>query len=145
MTYEIIRMPTYNTELTKVLEEYTPFLDAMYTENDRAIFGDVNFLLDHWLMLWDTGAGYFVTKRDSTNKLVSLAMVTHYRDIWHGKLRLDIHRVSISDDDGLDGRSEVESLVEYLKTVHSLLRFELLYYCHRDDNGGEYKELIWKK
>lgn len=49
MKYEIVRMPTDQDELHETLVEYTPFLDAMYTPTDEALFGAVNFILDHWL------------------------------------------------------------------------------------------------
>lgn len=141
--YEIVRMPTEQNELQEVLEEYTPFLDAMYTENDRALFGEVNFILDHWLFLWDTGAGYFLTKRNDSGDLVMVAMLTQFRDLWSARPRLEIHRVAMADIPENDVNKEIDDMVEYLISVSSLMRFNLLYYNTREPNGNEHKELVW--
>ena len=141
--YEVIRMPTNETELTKLLEEYTPFLSVMYTPDEETLFGPVNFILDHWLFLWDTGAGYFLTKRNNSGELVLLAMLTQYRDLWSGRPRLEIHRVAVGADLAIDSDKEVTGMVEYLKSVSSLLRFDFLFFNSRDEKGNEYKELIW--
>lgn len=46
--YEIVRMPSDSKKMSELLEEFTPFLDAMYSDSDKELFGDVNFLLDYW-------------------------------------------------------------------------------------------------
>lgn len=143
MTYEIIRMPTTEDDLNKMLEEYSPFLSAMYPPEEEAVFGPINFILDHWLFLWDTGAGYFLTKRDQSGQLQLLAMLTQYRDLWSGRPKLEIHRVAIGSDPAIDGDAEVMNAVEYLKSVASLMRFDFIFFNHRDDKGNEFKDLIW--
>lgn len=141
--YDIVRMPTDEAELRKQLEEFSPFLSAMYLPEEAALFGPINFILDHWLFLWDTGAGYFLTKRDASGRLLALAILTHYRDLWHGRPRLEIHRMALAGDPGLDSEVEVANAIEYLKSIASLLRFDMLYYNSRDDKGNELKELVW--
>nr|DAD83102.1 MAG TPA: hypothetical protein [Podoviridae sp. ctlpi2] len=143
MTYQIVRMPTDKDELTEKLTEYTPFLDAMYTEQDIKLFGEVNFILDHWLFLWDTGAGFFLEKRGDDGRLLVLAMLTQFRDLWHARPRMEVHRMVLSGADNLDDEAEVNGVIEYLKSVASLMRFDLLYYTSRDDKGNELKELVW--
>lgn len=140
--YEIVRMPTDADEVKEVLEEYLPFLDAMYTEHDEAVFGEVNFLLDHWLFLWDTGAGYFLTKRDDNGELVLVAMLTQFRDMWHGRSRLNIHRLAVADE-SMDSTEGITEVIDYLKSIASLLRFDLLFYISRDTMGNEVSELVW--
>ena len=44
MKYEIVRMPTDQYELHETLMEYTPFLDAMYSKADEAVFGPISFI-----------------------------------------------------------------------------------------------------
>lgn len=141
--YEVIRMPTTPEQLTRTLEEFTPFMSAMYTPEEEALYGPVSFILDHWLFLWDTGAGYFLTKRDSAGELVLVAMLTQYRDLWSGRPRLEVHRIAVGSDPSIDTQKEVEGMVEYLKSISSLLRFDFLFYNSRDENGNELKELIW--
>lgn len=141
--YEIVRMPTNSDDLKELLEEYVPFLDAMYTNNDRELFGEVNFILDHWLFLWDTGAGYFVTKRNEAGDLIMLAMLTQFRDLWHARPRLEIHRIALANIPEANAEKEVDELIEYLISVSSLMRFNILYYNTRMPNGDEHKELVW--
>ncbi len=60
MKYEIVPMPKQTAKrMSEMLEEFTPFLDAMYFDSDKELFGDVNFPLDYWLFLWDTGSRIF--------------------------------------------------------------------------------------
>lgn len=141
MKYEIVRMPTDEQELHEMLVEFTPFMDAMYTQADEAVFGPVQFILDHWLFLWDNDTGYFLTGRES-GELKVLAMLTQYKDMWHGRSRVDIHRLSVADS-SMATEQNILNVVDYLKSVASLLGFDLLFYCTRDDNGNEVKELIW--
>lgn len=143
--YEVVRMPTDKEELRHTLEEFTPFLGAMYSEDDEKTFGPVNFILDHWLFLWDTGAGFFLTKRNEQGELKALGMLTQYRDIWHARPRLDIIRFAIDGQEDLDAEKEVDSAVDYLISVSSLMKFDLLYYCTRDGRGNESKRLVWSR
>lgn len=143
MKYEIVRMPTVQDELHETLVEYTPFLDAMYTPNDEALFGPVNFILDHWLFLWDNSAGYFLTGREN-GELKMLAMLTQYKDLWHGRPRVDIHRFSVAGEE-LATENTLLDMIDYLKSVATLVGFDLLFFCTRDKHGNEIKELIWNK
>lgn len=141
--YEIVRMPQEKDKLSASLDEYALFLDAMYTEHDKTVFGSVNFLLDYWLFLWDTGAGFFLTKRDDDGKLLLLAMMTKYQDIWHGRQRAEIHRLAIAGDEELDSQTEVQGAIDYLASIAPMLDFDFLYYTTRDKKGSELKELVW--
>lgn len=143
MKYEIVRMPTDHEELHELLMEFTPFLDAMYTKPERAIFGEVNFILDHWLFLWDNNAGSFLTVREN-GELKMLAMLTQYKDLWHGRMRLDIHRFAVASEE-LASEQAVLDVVDYLKSVAGLMDFDLLFFCTHDEHGNEIKELIWNK
>ena len=143
MKYEIVRMPQGREELSAVLEELAPFLDAMYSQSDIERFGEINFLLDYWLFLWDTGTGFFLTKRDDDGKLLMVAVLTKYRDIWHGRDKLEIHRTALVNGDTVDEEQEINGLIDYLTSVSSILGFDFLYYNTRDDSGNEYKKLMW--
>lgn len=143
MKYEIVRMPPDSKKMSEVLEEYTPFLDAMYAPSDKEIFGELNFLLDYWLFLWDTGTGFFLTKRDDKGELKALAMLTQYRDIWHGRNRLEVHRLAFASEPDLNEQEEIEQLVDYLSSVAPIMGFEFLYFNTRDTKGNEMKELVW--
>lgn len=143
MKYEIVRMPQGREDLSAVLEELAPFLDAMYSQSDIERFGEINFLLDYWLFLWDTGTGFFLTKRDDDGKLLMVAVLTKYRDIWHGRDKLEIHRTALVNGDTVDEEQEINGLIDYLTSVSSILGFDFLYYNTRDDSGNEYKKLMW--
>ena len=136
-------MPTDEAELRQKLDTYVPFLSAMYTEQDEAIFGPVNFILDHWLFLWDTGAGYFLTKHDENGELIMVAMLTQFRDLWSARPRLEIHRVALANRPELDPEAEVYDIIHYLKSVANLMRFDIMYYTNRDSKGNEIKEIVW--
>lgn len=143
MKYEIVRMPSDSKKMSELLEEFTPFLDAMYSDNDKEIFGDVNFLLDYWLFLWDTSTGFFLTKRNSSGDLLMVAVLTKYRDIWHGRERLEVHRTALARVPDLNEDKEIEDMIEYLISVATIMGFEFLYYNTRDAKGNEHKELMW--
>lgn len=143
MKYEIVRTPSDSTKMSELLEEFTPFLDAMYSDSDKEIFGDVNFLLDYWLFLWDTGTGFFLTKRNSSGDLLMVAVLTKYRDIWHGRERLEVHRTALARVPDLNEDKEIEDMIEYLISVATIMGFEFLYYNTRDVKGNEHKELMW--
>lgn len=51
--------------------------------------------------------------------------------------------MALAGDPGLDSEVEVANAIEYLKSIASLLRFDMLYYNSRDDKGNELKELVW--
>lgn len=141
--YEVVRMPTDANKMSELLEEFTPFLDAMYSEADKELFGDVNFLLDYWLFLWDTGTGFFLTKRDEQGELLLVAVLTKYRDIWHGRERLEVHRTALANVEGLNEVQEIEAMNDYLISVAPIMGFDFLYYNSRDEKGNEHKELMW--
>ena len=141
--YEIVRMPSDSEKMSELLEEFTPFLDAMYSDSDKDLFGDVNFLLDYWLFLWDTGTGFFLTKRNSSGDLLMVAVLTKYRDIWHGRGRLEVHRTALARIPDLNEDKEIEDMIEYLISVATIMGFEFLYYDTRDVKGNEHKELMW--
>lgn len=141
--YEIVRMPSDSKKMSELLEEFTPFLDAMYSDSDKELFGDVNFLLDYWLFLWDTGTGFFLTKRNSSGDLLMVAVLTKYRDIWHGRGRLEVHRTALARVPDLNEDKEIEDMIEYLISVATIMGFEFLYYNTRDVKGNEHKELMW--
>ena len=143
MKYEIVRMPSDSKKMSELLEEFTPFLDAMYSDSDKELFGDVNFLLDYWLFLWDTGTGFFLTKRNSSGDLLMVAVLTKYRDIWHGHGRLEVHRTALARVPDLNEDKEIEDMIEYLISVATIMGFEFLYYNTRDVKGNEHKELMW--
>lgn len=141
MKYEIVRMPTDQDELHETLMEYTPFLDAMYSKADEAVFGPINFILDHWLFLWDNGAGYFLVGREN-DEIQCVAMLTQYKDLWCGRPRVDIHRFAVANETLVNEKTLLD-MVDYLKSVASLMQFNLLFYCARDEYGNEVKELVW--
>ena len=141
MKYEIVRMPTDQDELHETLMEYTPFLDAMYSKADEAVFGPVNFILDHWLFLWDNGAGYFFVGREN-DEIQCVAMLTQYKDLWCGRPRVDIHRFAVANETLVNEKTLLD-MIDYLKSVASLMQFDLLFYCARDEHGNEVKELVW--
>lgn len=141
MKYEIVRMPTDQDELHETLMEYTPFLDAMYSKADEAVFGPISFILDHWLFLWDNGAGYFLVGREN-DEIQCVAMLTQYKDLWCGRPRVDIHRLAVADETLVNEKTLLD-MIDYLKSVASLMQFNLLFYCTRDEYGNEGKELVW--
>ena len=144
MTYQIVRMPTDQEELSQMMEEYVPFLNAMYTPHERAMFGDIDFAMSYWFMLWDTGAGYFLTRRNPAGELVFLAMVTKYQDLLNGKWRMEVHRTAVSSAPGIDGQHEVQAALDYLKQNSGLLQFDRLYFTNYYEDGTEEKRLVWK-
>lgn len=144
MSYEIVRMPTDQEELSELMQEFVPFLDAMYTPHERALFGDVDFSLSYWFMLWDTGAGSFLAKHNAAGELVFLAMVTRYQDLWNGKWRMEVHRTAVSSAPDIDGQKEVEGALDFLKQNAGLLQFDRLYFTNYYDDGTEEKRLVWK-
>lgn len=141
MKYEIVRMPTDQDDLHETLMEYTPFLDAMYSKADEAVFGPISFILDHWLFLWDNGAGYFLVGREN-DEIQCVAMLTQYKDLWCGRPRVDIHRFSVAVETLVNEKTLLD-MIDYLKSVASLMQFNLLFYCTRDEYGNEGKELVW--
>ncbi len=144
MSYEIVRMPTDQEELSELMQEFVPFMDAMYTPHERALFGDVDFSLSYWFMLWDTGAGSFLTKRNAAGELVFLAMITRYQDLWNSKWRMEVHRTAVSSAPDIDGQKEVEGALGFLKQNAGLLQFDRLYFTNYYDDGTEEKRLVWK-
>ena len=134
-------MPPDSKKMSELLEEFTPFLDAMYSKADEAVFGPVNFILDHWLFLWDNGAGYFLVGREN-DEIQCVAMLTQYKDLWCGRPRVDIHRFAVANETLVNEKTLLD-MIDYLKSVASLMQFNLLFYCTRDEHGNEVKELVW--
>ena len=95
MRFEIIRVPQTDEQLEQTFLKYGPFLAAMYTEDDERIHGPENFIMEHWVMLWQTGAGFLLAATED-DKLLGLAMCVKFRDLWHSKNRLEINRYSAS-------------------------------------------------
>lgn len=143
MKYEVVRMPTDQDELHETLMTYMPFMDAMYTKQQEEIFGPINFILDHWLFLWDNGAGYFLVGKEH-DEIKCVAMLAQYKDLWHGRPRLDIHRFVVADE-SMVGEQTVLDMIDYLKSVATLLEFDLMFYCTHDEHGNEIRELVWNK
>ena len=141
MKYEIVRMPSDSKKMSEMLEEFTPFLDAMYSKADEAVFGPVSFILDHWLFLWDNGAGYFLVGREN-DEIQCVAMLTQYKDLWCGRPRVDVHRFAVANETLVNEKTLLD-MIDYLKSVASLMQFNLLFYCTRDEHGNEVKELVW--
>ena len=145
MSYEVVRMPKQKEELEKVLEEVAPFLNAMYDETDKKMFGELAFSLEYWLFLWDNDAGFFITNRNEAGKLLSVAMVTKYKSIWHGHTVLEISRFAVSHEITNTPEQELDATMKYILSVSNLLNFDLLYLDSRDANGNEHKRLAWRR
>lgn len=143
--FEIVRMPQNAERMSELLEEFAPFMDAMYTEVDEELYGKLNFLLDHWLFLWDNDTGFFLTERNKSGDLLLLAMLTKYRDIWHGRERLEVHRISMAQVEGLNEGEKTEEMVDYLVSVAPLMGFDFIYLNTRGEGGDEKKSLVWIK
>ena len=70
-------------------------------------------------------------------------MLTKYKDIWHGRVRVEIHKIAIADDIPQEqAHEEVKAIFDYLKSIRSLLGFDFLYYNTKDNEGNEYKHLV---
>ena len=144
MSYEVVRMPKEEAALAKLLEEVAPFLNAMYDETDKKMFGELAFSLEYWLFLWDNDAGFFVINRDATGKLLSVAMVTKYKSIWHGRMVLEVQRTAVSHELTTSAEQELDEIIKYLLSIAGLLNFDLLYLNTRDNAGNEHKRLVWR-
>ena len=142
MQFEIIRVPQTDEQLEQTFLKYGPFLAAMYTEDDERIHGPENFIMEHWVMLWQTGAGFLLAATED-GKLLGLAMCVKFRDLWHSKNRLEINRYSASTEVA-DGNKLVSDMEKYLLSVQTLVMFDELYTVRRMQDGSEYKELIWR-
>ena len=142
MQFDIIRVPQTDEQLEQTFLKYGPFLAAMYTKEDERIHGPENFIMEHWVMLWQTGAGFLLAATEG-DKLMALAMCVRYRDLWYGKHRLEINRYSMAeavvDDDKL-----LADMQKYLLSVQTLIMFDEFYTVRRLQDGSEYKELIWR-
>lgn len=144
MNYSIIRMPKSDEDMAQTLSNFGPFLDAMYTAFDREKHGPQNFMMEHWLFLWDQGACFLLAGHDDKGTLRSLGMCTKFRDMWHGKTRVEIHRYSFADMTDDESKTELVNMGKYLQSVADPLGMAELYIVHRTDCGGEYKELVWQ-
>ena len=142
MEFEVIRMPQTEEQLEQTFQQNGPFLSAMYTENDERIHGPENFIMDHWVMLWASGAGFLLAAKEQGN-IIGLGMCVKFRDMWYGKQRLEINRYSVANEVE-DEKAVVQAMTDYLLNNRTLLMFDELYLLHRTVDGGEYKELVWR-
>ena len=69
-------------------------------------------------------------------------MLTQYKDLWCGRPRVDIHRFAVANETLVNEKTLLD-MIDYLKSVASLMQFNLLFYCTRDEHGNEVKELVW--
>lgn len=146
MTFNIVRIPKTDESLAATIDELAPFIEAMYTPDDVSIHGPFNFDMGQWLFLWDSGAGFFLTSRDPAGKLIAVALCTRFRELWSGKLRVEMHRFAFDlADPEAEAPLEVDKMVNYLIGVESVLEFDQLYLVKRTPSYDEIKELTWNK
>lgn len=143
MRYNIVRIPKSDEALAETLGELAPFLEAMYTEEDAAVHGPFNFDLGHWLFLWDSGAGFILESRSDAGQLMGAAMCTRFRDLWSGKMRVDMQRYAFAIEDNTTALAELMNMKDYLVGVESMLGFDELYIIKRTVETNEIKELTW--
>lgn len=139
--YEVLRKPQDDEATLRMLEEVEAFLTAMYDEREVAIHGEVNFSIEHFLFLWTTGGIFLLVKRDDTHKPCLVAMCSQYRDLWSGRMRIEVQRISMIDS--LDEATERQGVIDYLKGVSSLLKFDQLYYNTHYVDGSVFREMVW--
>ena len=144
MTFRIRPMPTDRDELNHTLEEYGPFIGAMYRPEFDKFFGEPGFLLDHWLFLWEQGTGFVLEKRNEEGQLQAVALLSLFRDLWYGNSRLDIQGLA-TEGPGSNTFAAVDALIAYLIEQAPLMRFESLFYRTCDPQGNEHKFLLWSK
>lgn len=142
MDFDVIRVPQTDEQLEQTFQQYGPFLTAMYTENDVRIHGPENFIMEHWIMLWQSGAGFLLSAKEQGVDL-GLAMCVKFRDMWYGKQRLEINRYSVANTVE-DEKVVIRAMIDYLLSIRTLIMFDELYLIHRTVDGGEYKELVWR-
>lgn len=145
MTYNIVRIPKTDESLAATIEELAPFIEAMYTEDDVRLHGPFKFDMGQWLFLWDSGAAFFLTSRDAAGKLIAAAVCTRFRELWSGKLRVELHRFAFDLPDIGYAPTEIDNMVNYLIGVESILEFDELYVIKRTSDFNEVKELAWHK
>lgn len=145
MTFNIVRVPKTDESLSATIDELAPFIEAMYTPEDIKIHGPLKFDMGQWLFLWDAGAGFFLTSRDAAGKITAAAMCTRFRELWSGKLRVEMHRFAFDLPDIGTAQDTVDSMVKYLIGVESVLEFDELYVIRRTQNHEEIKGLEWNK
>lgn len=141
MTYEILRMPNDEQKLHDTLEGINMFLGAMYSEDEDAVHGPINFNMAHFLFLWDTGGVFLLVKRDDTGNPCLVALCNQYSDLWSNRSRVEIQRLAMLET--YDEQKERTELITYLKGVSSLLKFDQLYYNTFYSDGSMFKELVW--
>lgn len=145
MAYNIVRIPKTDNDLVAAIEELAPFLEGMYTAIDIEIHGPFNFDMAHWLFLWDSGAGFILTSRTDDGRLVGACMCTRFRELWSGKLRVEMQRFAFDVADNEAALAELEGMKEYLLGVESVLEFDELHIIKRMSDHNEVKELLWRK
>lgn len=141
MTYEIVRMPQGETQIREFLENIGDFMAAMYPPEEEAVHGPLRFIMDHFLYLWDNGGLFFLLRKNDNGEIIAVAIISQYRDLWSNRPRVEIQRFAISDT--LDEQKEQKDMVDYLKGVASLLKFDQIYYVRHYADGSMFKELVW--
>lgn len=139
MKVEIVRCPDSEEATVEQLTDLAPYIDAMWTDNDIAIHGELDFAMDMWLFLWQSGHGLYL-KLTEGSLIVGVVIATLSTCLWSGKTRLDIHRYVVKDGDV----AILTNLTDYLINNASLLGFDELYLSKRSLEGHEIKELIWR-
>lgn len=141
MRFNIVRMPKEDEQVRTYLQGVAPFLDAMYTQDDEKVHGDLVFAMDYFLFQWDTGGVFFLEYRSDANELVGLALCVQYQDMWSGRNRVEISRYAIENT--IEENTFFADIKNYLIGVASLLKFTQLYVHYRDSKGNEAKYLEW--
>lgn len=136
-------MPESDGALQETLGRLGDYIDSMYSTKDIEIHGQMKFQLGHWLYLWDSGAGFFLERLGDSGDLTALAMVTRYKDMWSCKMRVEIVRLAMSADAGVDDKTLIADMQEYLLGVRTLLEFDELYFTRQLNDGSEVRELLW--
>ncbi len=141
MRYDIVRMPKTDEAIRKALEPLEPYIAAMYSEQEEEVHGPFQFMMDQFLLLWSIGGAFIIVKRDDEGNPMLVALCNHYTDMWCSRSRVEIQRLAMGNL--LDEKTERDALINYLKGVSSLLKFDQLYYNTHYVDGSIYKELVW--
>lgn len=143
MSFEILRMPQTDDAIRTSLESVSEFLIAMYSEKELELHGEMNFLFDNFLFLWGEGGLFLLIKRNEVGNIVLCAVCSQYRDLWTARPRIEIQRVSMLTE--LDETTERQAMINYLKGVSSLLKFNQLYYNTHYADGSILREMVWNE
>ena len=141
MRYDIVRMPKTDEAIRKALEPLEPYIAAMYSEQEVEVHGPFQFMMDQFLLLWSIGGAFIIVKRDDEGNPMLVALCNHYTVMWCSRSRVEIQRLAMGNL--LDEKTERDALINYLKGVSSLLKFDQLYYNTHYVDGSIFKELVW--